>query len=106
MNMNAKLLLCLALVLSGCLLGCSTTVRHSTESGQWGPATAGLQMSLAVSLTNPVDPEFEVTIRNVGEEDVCLTLGYMLANGKVQLPNQIHLRLVDASGRMRELDFA
>ena len=28
-----------------------------------------------------------------------LNLGYMLANRKVQLPNQIHLRLLNDSGK-------
>ena len=104
--MKQKLLHCLALVLSGGLLGCSTTSRQSIESRQWGPATDGLQMSLSVSMSNPVDPAFEIAIRNVGEKDISLNLGMMLANGKVQLPNKIHFSLIDGSGRKRELHFS
>jgi hypothetical protein len=105
--MNPKLILCLALVLSGILLGCSTITRHSIENRQWGPATDGLQMSLSVLTTGDQnDPEFEVAFRNLGEQDVSLNLGIMLANGKVQLPDKIHLSLVDGSGKSRELHFS
>jgi len=105
--MNPKLILCLALVLSGTLLGCSTTPRHSVESRQWGLTTNGLQMSLSVLADgNREDPEFEVAFRNMGEQDVSLNLGIMLANGKVQLPDKIHLSLMDGSGRSRDLHFS
>jgi hypothetical protein len=63
-------------------------------------------MSLSVLMTgNRNDPEFEVALRNMGEQDVSLNLGIMLANGKVQLPGKIHLNLTDGSGRNRELLF-
>jgi len=105
--MKPKILLCLALVLSGGLPGCSTTPRHSVGSRQWGPANNGLQMSLSVLTTgNRENPEFEVAFRNVGKQDVCLDLGLMLDNGRVQLPDKIHLNLLDGSGRNRELDFS
>lgn len=74
---------------------------------RWMPATNGLLMFLSVLKTdNWDDPGFEVTFRNMGEQDVCLNLGLMLANGKVQLPAQIHLKLWDGSGKNWELDFA
>jgi len=102
-----KVLLCFALVLSGALLGCSTTARHSSESRQSGLATNGLQMFLSVlAAGDREDPEFEIVFRNMGEYDVSLNLGIMLANGKVQLPDKIHLQLVDGSGKSRELDFS
>ena len=102
-----KVLLCFALVLSSGLASCSTTTRHSIESRQWGAATNGLQLSLTVLTTGKRDdPEFEITLRNMGEQDVSLNLGRMLANGKVQLPSKIHLQIVDGSGKNRELDFS
>ncbi|MGO8838785.1 MAG: hypothetical protein ACLQAH_11105 [Limisphaerales bacterium] len=105
--MNSKLILCLTLVLSDTLLGCSTTPRHSVESRQWGLTTNGLQMSLSVwAAGNREDPEFEIAFRNMGEQDVSLNLGRMLANGKVQLPDKIHLSLMDGSGRKQELHFS
>lgn len=64
-------------------------------------------MSLSVLMTgNRDDPEFEVAFWNVGEQDVCLGLGSMLDNGRVQLPDKIHLNLLDGSGRNRELHFS
>ena len=53
--MKPKILLRLALVLTGGLLGCSTTARHSIADQQWGPATNGLQMSIAVLMTGQRD---------------------------------------------------
>jgi hypothetical protein len=52
------------------------------------------------------DPEFEVAFRNTGEQDVSLNLGIMLANGNVQLPDKIHLQIVDGSRKSRELHFS
>lgn len=106
--MNFILLLGLALVLSGGLSGCKTAgACHSHGSGPSGAVSDGLQMALSISRAgNRGDPEFEVTIRNVGEEDVSLNLGSMLANGKTQLPGKIHLQLKDGTGQTRELDFS
>jgi hypothetical protein len=50
-------------------------------------------------------PAFQVALRNIGERDVTLNLGIMLANGKAQLPDRIRLSLMDAGGRIRELRF-
>jgi hypothetical protein len=104
--MKSKLILCLALVLGGGLFGCSTiSPRPSLGSHQSGPVTDGLQMSLSISMTDPIKPEFEVAMRNVGDKDFCLNLGMMLANGKVMIPDKIHLILADSSGKRQELDF-
>jgi hypothetical protein len=104
--MKPKLLLCLALVLSGAL-GCNTTRCHSNASWQPGAVSDGLQMSLSVSKDHGGNvPEFEIAIHNVGENDVALNLGMMLANGKVQLPVNIHLNITDSSGKSMDLDFA
>ena len=85
--------------------GLPMSPRH--ESRQWGTAANGLQMSLAILTTGDRDdPAFEVAFRNMGEQDVSLNLGMMLANGKVQLPDKIHLGLMDGSGRKRELHFS
>jgi hypothetical protein len=104
--MKPKIILCLALALIGGLLGCSTTARHSIADQQWGPAANGLQMSLVLMTGQRDDPEFEVSFRNMGAQDVCLNLGFMLDNGRVQLPEKIHLNLLDGSGRNRELQFS
>jgi hypothetical protein len=105
--MKFKLLLGLALGLSSVLLGCRSTASHSLENRQWGPATNGLRMSLSVSTAGQRgNPEFEIAFWNVGEQDFSLNVGKMLANGRVQLPSQVHLELVDDSGRSRELHYS
>jgi RNA polymerase sigma factor (sigma-70 family) len=74
---------------------------------QWGSTTQGLQMSISVTGKDRVgNPEFQVAFRNVGEQDVALNLGTMLANGKVQLPDNIRLTLTDDNGKVRELHFS
>lgn len=127
--MNRKLIFCLALVLSGGWSDCFSTALGSPpditnvsnqidpatglpmspkhESRQWGAKTNGLQLSLSVLRTGQREtPEFEVVFRNMGEQDVSLNLGMMLANGKVQLPDRIRLSLRDGSGRKWELYFS
>ena len=100
----------LVLIFAGGLLGCGTNsamTQYSVADRQWGNATNGLQMGLSVSTTsNRNDPEFEVAFRNLGEQDVCLNLGSMLDNGRVLLPDKIHLNLLDGSGRNRDLQFS
>lgn len=74
---------------------------------RWDAATNRLQMSLAV-LKSDDDwgyPRFEVKFTNAGSDDLYLNLGFMLANGRVQLPSKIHLMLWDGDGRNRALDF-
>lgn len=61
----------------------------------------GIQMSLSILMTNR-ETEFEVAFKNVGQEDVCLNLGMMLGNGKVQIPDKVHLELKDESGNTWE----
>jgi hypothetical protein len=47
----------------------------------------------------------EVKFTNTGSDDLYLDLGFMLANGRIQLPSKIHLTLWDAAGKRRALDF-
>ncbi len=73
---------------------------------QWGPPVQGLTMSILAIDSHDLDvPEFQVAIRNAGKEDVTLNLGLMLANGKVQLPQNISLNVTDATGQTRQLQF-
>lgn len=71
---------------------------------QWGPTVDGVQLSL--SLTNPKLSELQVALRNVGEKDVTLNLGVLLANGKFQLPDHISIELKDGLGKTRLFKFA
>jgi hypothetical protein len=107
MIMKSRLLPVLALSLNGSLCGCSTTSGDSLATRPAGAADDGLQMSLSILPSGSrTGPALEVAFQNVGEQDFCLNLGVMLANGKVQLPTEIHLTLADGSGKSRELDFA
>ncbi len=79
---------------------------QSPDGPQWGVPVEGLQMSVAAEGAGRTGTtELLFTIRNVGEKDIILNLGIMLANGKVQLPNRISLGLTDAGGRTREFHF-
>ena len=106
--MKLKFFFCFALVLGGAWFGCSTAGPHSFSGNHpSGPVTDGLQLELSVSGTDHRSgPEFEVAIRNVGEKDCCLNLGMMLANGKVMMPDKIHLFLADCNGKRQELILA
>jgi hypothetical protein len=73
----------------------------------WGEVVGGLQMSIYPDQASRADsklPKFRVELRNVGESDLILNLGIMLANGKKQYPNAIVLTLTDAQGKSRRLD--
>ena len=67
-------------------------------------ATDGIEMSLIS--TDPSGHNLQVSFQNVSDRDVTLNLGFMLANGKVQLPGYIHLRVSDSSGHERVFEFA
>ena len=99
----------LTLVAAICLLASSTAnraaypVATASDSLQWGSPSDGVQMSL--SSLEPNDSTFQLALRNVGDHDVTLNLGWMLANGKVQLPNYISLNLTDGKGKTRLFEF-
>jgi hypothetical protein len=89
-----------------CLLSLtpSSTCAQTVEAPHWGQPTEGVQMSL--SANDPIGSDLIVALRNVGDHDVTLNLGYMMANGKVQLPDHISLNLTDAQGKTRTFKFA
>jgi hypothetical protein len=75
----------------------------------WGPVSDGPRMAvLSVTSGNQPreHPAFLVAIQNVGDTDVVVNLGHMLANGKVMFPEAIRLTLTDAQGKTRELHFS
>jgi len=51
------------------------------------------------------DSNLQLAFRNVGERDLTLNLGMMLANGKVQLPNRVAIKFTDAQGKTRVFQF-
>jgi hypothetical protein len=89
-----------------CLLSPDPLGGRAAENLQWGAPIDGLQMSITALNSGDMSvPVFQVALRNIGERDVTLNLGIMLANGKVQLPDRIRLSLIDAGGSRRELRF-
>src|SRR5215469_5897995 len=84
------------LVISFGLFGCKIGTASFDSGLSSASIVNGLQMSLSILPTGePDNPEFEVAIRNVGDEDVTLNLGETLANGRHQFPSKISLTLAD-----------
>ncbi|MBL7043046.1 MAG: hypothetical protein ISR77_30720 [Pirellulaceae bacterium] len=91
---------------------------HESESGEQGAngkggrpinfyAIEGLELSILSVSADSNDPiRLKVVFENVSDRDIVLNLGMMLANGKVQLPEEIRLTLTDESGRSRQLHFS
>lgn len=105
--MKTHIILCFAVLFSSALVGCSSATHPSIADRQWGPAIGGLQLSLAVLKADPRDdPLLEATFRNDGVQDVCLNLGIMLDNGRLQFPDKNSLNLIDANGKTRKLLFS
>jgi hypothetical protein len=76
---------------------------------EWGPVSGGLRMAISSIISGNLPREhtaFYVAIQNVGDADIVLNLGQMLANGKVMFPKAIRLTLTDAQGKTRELHFS
>jgi hypothetical protein len=109
-EMNARKLFVLGHLSIWLLVGFATfshPCRSQTIEGrQWGASVAGLEISLfAVDSSKGRDPELQLALRNVGDQDITLNLGSMMANGKVQLPDNITLNFSDAQGRVRKFKF-
>jgi hypothetical protein len=94
-----KTLLTLAVLLLVIAVSGSDAASHVTPD--CGRAVDGVQMCLASSGSN-----LRLAFSNVGDRDVTLNLGIMLANGKVQLPTDIAMKFTDAHGITRLFKFA
>ena len=105
MNVKGALVLIAAICFwSGSTTSAAGGSNATTDTLLWGQPNDGVQMSL--SSTEPNSAELQVALRNVGNRDVTLNLGSMMANGKVQLPNYISLNFTDAQGKTRQFKFA
>lgn len=71
------------------------------------PQESNAELRMSIIATTPQEakgiPVFRVTLENVGDKDAVLNLGIMLANGKVLLPDAIHLILIDSRGKSGRL---
>ena len=97
-------------ILIPCLLGIAAALSLADEN-LVTPAPEGAEESgpapriSLVSLTPEQPGLFRVDLENTGDKDLMLNLGMMLANGKVMMPEDVHLILVDARGESKELLF-
>lgn len=105
MKVNVSLIVIATICASISLTTSSADPSHRTADNlQWGQPSDGVQISL--SLTEANSSNLQVAFRNVGDHDVTLNLGSMMANGKVQLPNDVNINFTDAQGRSRVFKFA
>ncbi len=49
-------------------------------------------------------PRFRIEIRNSGEHDLILNLGFTLSNGRKQYPSALVLMITDPQGKVRQFD--
>jgi hypothetical protein len=73
---------------------------RSQEANDCGRPVNGVQMCLTSSGSN-----LRLAFANVGDRDVTLNLGVMMANGKVQLPDRVAVKFTDAQGKTRLFRF-
>jgi hypothetical protein len=99
--MNKTLLHLAVLILVVIAVSRTTASTSSQETPDCGRAVDGVQMCLASSGSS-----LRLAFSNVGDRDVTLNLGIMLANGKVQLPTNIAMKFTDAQGKTRLFKFA
>ncbi len=95
-----------------CLLFSSSSsstlsISKAADNRAWGISVAGLQMSISGLTSNDSKvPEFQVALRNVGHQDIAVSLGVMLANGNSKFPKKITLDLTDSNGTTRKLRYS
>jgi len=73
----------------------------STQTNQ------GLEMTVSIDAaaeSQSTLPKFKVELRNVGDHDLTLNLGTMLANRRRQYPNAVVLTITDSQGKARRFD--
>jgi hypothetical protein len=97
---RTRLILVVSIVLAALLTTGIGSPPSQATAAACGNPTSGAQMCLTSSGSN-----LELAFRNVGDRDVTLNLGIMMANGKVQLPDRITINFTDAQGNARLFKF-
>ncbi len=92
-----------ALVLGLGLWAACTTNAQEIRSGNT-QSVASLRLTLTQIQDASARPVFRAELHNAGDEDLILNLGMMLANGKKQYADRIHLLLTDPHGKLLHLD--
>lgn len=84
----------------------STPKISKSDTLAWGISVDGLQMAISGPTSNDSKvPEFQVSLRNVGQQEIAVSLGIMLANGNSKFPRRTTLNLTDANGTIRKLRY-
>jgi len=71
-----------------------------------GATSGSLQVSIQPAKSSFAGGEkmtFRTQLRNAGDADLILNLGFMLANGKKQYPTAVTLVITDSAGKKRKL---
>jgi hypothetical protein len=74
--------------------------RLSQGATECGNAVDGVQLCLTT-----VGSNLQLSFSNVGDRDVTLNLGIVLANGKLQSPTNVAMKFIDAQGKVRRFQF-
>jgi len=85
-------------------LSATVATAQTVDNVQSGQPSDGVQMVL--SSIDPNGSDLQLSFRNVGDHDVTLNLGVMMANGNVQLPSYVSLIFTDAKSQTRVFKFA
>ena len=95
--------LMIALLMAPILFACTTGQAQRASNH----ASRELEMTVRIEPTPASQssvPKFRVELRNVGDHDLILNLGFMLANGRNQYVNAIVLTIIDPQGKARQFD--
>jgi hypothetical protein len=102
--MKAVMALTLIAVISCAVIPDLSLASAPADQLPGGKSSDGIQLSL--TSTDPDGRTLLLAFQNVGDRDVTLNLGFMLANGRVQLPDHVQLKFTDALGKERLFHFA
>lgn len=98
-------LICVSLFLGNFLPAVSSKDK-SPDKPEWGTPLDGVELSVSAAASpKAAIPEIQLELQNIGDKDVTLNLGIILANGKAQLPDSFSLDITDANGKTRSFEF-
>jgi hypothetical protein len=80
-------------------------VGHIPQASSQPSRELEITMHIDATAHNPFDlPKFRMELRNIGERDLILNLGFTLSNGSKQYPSALVLMIIDPQGKARQFD--
>jgi hypothetical protein len=80
-------------------------VGHIPQASSQPGRELEVTMHLDATSHNPSElPRFRIELRNIGERDLILNLGFTLSNGSKQYPSALVLMIIDPQGKARQFD--